>query len=263
MLEPLRDRIVGRVCQEDIFDPLTEEKIIVDRRRDHRGSRLQRPGGRHRAGQDPLGADLRDAARRLPPLLRPQAGDRQDGRDRRGGRRHRGAVDRRAGHAADDADLPLRRHGVARHRAVEARGQEPGHGQVPHDRHRRAQGRRPGRRQPQRQAHDRGQQGAREGALRGGLRLDHQGHRGPRGRAGAGARRVGSVHLGDPDGGRRDRRVPGHRRGRERSRGDRPGHGPGAEHHRRGVRRREALAAGHRRAASAASAGTSCPPART
>ena len=29
----------------------------------------------------------------------------------RGGRRHRGAVDRRAGHAADDADLPHRRHG--------------------------------------------------------------------------------------------------------------------------------------------------------
>ena len=27
-LEPLRDRIVGRVCQEDIFDPLSEEKII-------------------------------------------------------------------------------------------------------------------------------------------------------------------------------------------------------------------------------------------
>ncbi len=27
-LEPLRDRIVGRVCQEDILDPLTEEKII-------------------------------------------------------------------------------------------------------------------------------------------------------------------------------------------------------------------------------------------
>src|SRR5476651_2522755 len=27
-LEPLRDRIVGRVCQEDIFDPLSEDKII-------------------------------------------------------------------------------------------------------------------------------------------------------------------------------------------------------------------------------------------
>ncbi len=27
-LEPLRDRIVGRVCQEDIFDPLSEQKIV-------------------------------------------------------------------------------------------------------------------------------------------------------------------------------------------------------------------------------------------
>ena len=59
------------------------------------------------------------------------AGHGQDGRDRRGGRRHRGAVDRRAGHAADDADVPLRRYRVARHRAVQARGQEPGHGPVP------------------------------------------------------------------------------------------------------------------------------------
>ena len=202
-LEPLRDRIVGRVCQEDIFDPLSEEKIIGDRRRDHRGPRLPRPGGRHRARQDPLGADLRDQARRLPPLLRPHARDGQDGRDRRGGRRHRGAVDRRAGHAADDADVPLRRHGLARHRAVQARGQEPGHGQVPLDRDGRAQGRQPRRRQPQRQDHDRRQQGPREGALLGGLRLDHQGHRRPGGRARPGARRVGSVHLGDPDRGRR------------------------------------------------------------
>ena len=28
-LEPLRDRIVGRVAQEDIFDPLTEEKLVA------------------------------------------------------------------------------------------------------------------------------------------------------------------------------------------------------------------------------------------
>ena len=38
----------------------------------------------------------------------------QAGRARPGGRRHRGAVHRRARHAADDADVPHRRHGVAR-----------------------------------------------------------------------------------------------------------------------------------------------------
>ena len=112
-----------------------------DRRRDHGRPRVPRAGGRHRARQDPLGADLRDQARRLPPLLRPHARHGQDGRDRRGRRRHRGAVDRRAGHAADDADVPLRRYGLARHRAVQARGEEPGHGPVPLDRDRRAQGR--------------------------------------------------------------------------------------------------------------------------
>ena len=54
-------------------------------------------------------------------VLRPRPGDRQDGRARPGGRRHRGAVDRRARHAAHDADVPHRRHGVARVRAVDAR----------------------------------------------------------------------------------------------------------------------------------------------
>ena len=42
------------------------------------------------------------------------------GQHRRGGRRHRRAVDRRAGHAADDADLPHRRRGVAYRRRVAA-----------------------------------------------------------------------------------------------------------------------------------------------
>ena len=88
-------------------------------------------------------------------MLRAQPRDRQDGRDRRGGRRHRRPVDRRAGHAAHHADLPLRRHGVPRLRAVEALGDEPGRGQVPQRRHGRVQGGRAGRRQPQRQAADR------------------------------------------------------------------------------------------------------------
>ena len=39
-LEPLRDRIVGRVGQEDIFDPLSEEKLVAYRRRDQRGPRI-------------------------------------------------------------------------------------------------------------------------------------------------------------------------------------------------------------------------------
>ena len=110
----------------------------VQRRHDHRGQ----PGNRrrsgvgdsgrgHREGEDALGADLRIAPRRLREVLRPRPRDRQAGRARIGGRRHRRAVDWRARHAADDADVPHRRHGVARVRAVDARSQECGHGPVP------------------------------------------------------------------------------------------------------------------------------------
>ncbi len=58
--------------------------------------------------------------RRLPGVLRPLSRDRQDRRDRRRGRHHRRAVDRRAGHAADDAHLPHRRRRRRRHHARSA-----------------------------------------------------------------------------------------------------------------------------------------------
>ena len=47
MLEPLRDRIVGRVCQEDILDPLSEDEARRHRRRDH--ARTWPPASRRRA----------------------------------------------------------------------------------------------------------------------------------------------------------------------------------------------------------------------
>src|SRR5262249_56330713 len=45
-LEPLRDRIVGRVCQDDIFDPLSEDKIIGigDEITEELASRVQEAG---------------------------------------------------------------------------------------------------------------------------------------------------------------------------------------------------------------------------
>ena len=58
----------------------------------------------------PLGAHLRGRARGVRRLLRPVAGHRPADRARRGGRRHRRPVDRRARHPADHADLPHRRH---------------------------------------------------------------------------------------------------------------------------------------------------------
>ena len=112
-------------------------------RRDRRGQGGRGPGRRHREGEDPLGADLPEPARRVRALLRPRPGHRQGGRARPGGRRHRRPVDRRARHAAHDAHVPHRRHGVAGVGAVGARRQAQGHGPVRQPRRGRAdQGRR-------------------------------------------------------------------------------------------------------------------------
>ena len=142
IIEPLRDRIIGRVTLEKITDPFTGELIVeperADRRRDGDGD----PGGGHREGPHPLGADLRGAPRLLRQVLRPRPRDRQAGRARPRGRRHRRAVDRRARHAADDAHVPHRRHGVARQRAVVARRQARRHRPLPGPAGRRDQGRR-------------------------------------------------------------------------------------------------------------------------
>ena len=113
-------------------------------RADHRGDRAPDRRGRHRRGAGPLAADVRGALRRLPFLLRPQPGHRRARRVRRGGRHHRRPVDRRAGHAADDANVPHRRCGGPRHHGRPAarrgavRGPRPqGQGRdQPHRRHR-------------------------------------------------------------------------------------------------------------------------------
>ena len=185
------------------------------------------PGGGHRAGEDPLGAHLRDPPRRVRAVLRPQPGHRRLGRDRRGGGRHRRAVDRRARHPAHDADLPLRRYREPRLRAVEARGQEPRHRAFINVSTVESQARRPGGDQPQRQAGaGRRRRAARRSATRSPTARACYVHEGERGRARTRARGMGPVHLGHPLGDRRHGRVPRHRRGRERPRGDRQGHRP-------------------------------------
>ena len=65
-------------------------------------------GGRRRDGPRPVGPHLRRRGRRVPALLRPEPRDRAARGHRRGGRHHRRAVDRRAGHAAHHADVPHR-----------------------------------------------------------------------------------------------------------------------------------------------------------
>ena len=200
-------------------DDAREDHRPVHRRGDHRrqrdhgrGAVVVDSGRRHREGEDPLGAHLHVAARRVREVLRPRPRHRQAGRARPGRRRHRGAVHRRAGHAADDAHVPHRRHGVANLRAVDPRGAQRGHRPLPGPAGGRGQGRQPGRHEPQRVAGRAGREGPRSRALSDRLRRAPQGEGRPGGRSGPGAGRVGSVHVLDPHRGAGPDSLQGHSR---------------------------------------------------
>ncbi len=128
VIEALRERILGRSVAADVVNPETQATLfhagtVAQRRR----SRADRGAG-HRRGQGAHSADLRHALRSVRHLLRPRPGPRAPGQRRRGGRRDRRAVDRRAGHAADDADLPHRRRGIAYRGGIAAGKQVGRHG---------------------------------------------------------------------------------------------------------------------------------------
>ena len=170
-IEPLRDRIIGRVTLEDVIDPITREVLVGGQRGHRRGSRDGGPGSGHRDGQDPLGAHLRQPARRVRQVLRPRPRDRPHGGDGPGRGCRRRAVDRRAGHPADDAHVPHRRHGVAHLRAVDAGIAARRHGALREHLGgrdgRRGRHSRHGRDEPQRQPHRPRRQGPRRRALPG------------------------------------------------------------------------------------------------
>jgi len=147
ILEALRDRIVGRTAQEEAYDPLTGELLVEIGQEitEEVATAVQSAGLERLKIRSVLTCESRRGACAL---LRPQPRHRQAGGDGRGGGRHRRAVDRRARHAAHHAYLPLRWYGEPRVRAVEARRQEPRHGQVQQRRLRRVEEGRPGGRQP-------------------------------------------------------------------------------------------------------------------
>ena len=102
----LDTRLYGRVLAEAARSaspagtPVGDDETASTLRDDPDG----RPGARA------LGAHLRGRPRRLRRVLRPLAGHRPRHRARRGGRRHRRPVHRRARHAAHHAYLPHRRY---------------------------------------------------------------------------------------------------------------------------------------------------------
>ena len=122
IIESIGERILGRVTLVDVTDPITGEVLVPA------GSRSTRPacGSIEDAGIERVmirsGLTCETRARRVRQVLRARPGARRDGEPRRGRGRDRGPVDRRAGHAAHDADLPHRRHGDAARRAVAPRG---------------------------------------------------------------------------------------------------------------------------------------------
>ena len=118
------DNLIGRIAALEF--KTKRGRVLVaqgspDRPRRVRRHRRELPRGLRRGtqrdGRGALGAQVRGALRGLPGLLRPRDGDRPDRPDRRRGRDHRRPVDRRAGHAADDAYLPHRRRRRRRHHA--------------------------------------------------------------------------------------------------------------------------------------------------
>ncbi len=76
--------------------------------------RTARNARRRRTGRA-LADHVRNPPRRVLDVLRTRPGAWSSRERRRSGRRHRGAIDRRTGYAADDADVPHRRCGVAGH----------------------------------------------------------------------------------------------------------------------------------------------------
>ena len=238
VIEPLRDRIIGRVTLDRIVDPINGKLIVDENQVIDEDLRGDGAGCRRREGADPLGAHLRVASRRLQEVLRPRPGDRQAGRTGSGGRRRRRPVNRRARHAADDAHVPHRRHGVEDLGAVHARRQAQGRGEVrePHLRraHQQAGRDRPDRHEPQRPHRRCGTRRAttanatkwstaRTSRCKDGATVES----GPR------ARGVGSLHLLDPHGREGPGPLQGHHRGHHRPRGRGRGDRPVALHHRR------------------------------
>ena len=147
IIEPLRDRIIGRVSLERIKD--YDGNVVVDVNQRHRRGHCFGDSGRGRGeGEDPLGAHLRVAARRLRAVLRAQPGLGPHGRAGRNLRRHCRAVHRRAGHAAHHAYLPRGRHGQPRAGQVAPRRQEQRLRALHQPEHRGKQGRRAGGHEP-------------------------------------------------------------------------------------------------------------------
>ena len=106
-------RILGRTAAEDIKRSVDRHTVIVKR-----GTLIEEPHVEAVSAAGVQEVRIRSVLtcetdqRRVRQVLRARSRPRHPGQHGRGGRRHRGAVDRRAGHAAHHAHVPHRRRGA-------------------------------------------------------------------------------------------------------------------------------------------------------
>ena len=114
VVEPLRDRVLGRMVATDTFAPGNDEDPIVSRNElldEAMVEKLETAGVQTIQVRSPITCEARFGV--CARVLRARSRARPSRQHRRSGRRHRRAVDRRARHAADDAHVPHRWRGVA------------------------------------------------------------------------------------------------------------------------------------------------------
>lgn len=95
VVEPLKERVLGRVVAEDVYLPGNDEEPIVTRNTLLDEAWVAKLERRQRAvGEGAFDHQLRILVRRVRTLLRPRSRTWSPGQHRRSGRRHRRAVDR-------------------------------------------------------------------------------------------------------------------------------------------------------------------------
>jgi DNA-directed RNA polymerase subunit beta' len=127
VVEGLGERVLGRVVSEDVAvassgEVLVKAGVLIDEKL---VKLLEKMGVDQVMVRSPITCETRYGvcAQCYGRDLGPWASHQH----RRGGGRHRGAVDRRAGHAAHHAHLPRRRRGLASGSGQWRRSQEQGH----------------------------------------------------------------------------------------------------------------------------------------
>ena len=108
----LAERVLGRTAAEDMNDPATGKVIVKagELIEEEQVEIIETAGMQEIRIRSALTCETRIGI--CAQVLRARSRPRHAGQHRRGGRRHRRAVDRRAGHAAHHADLPYRRRGA-------------------------------------------------------------------------------------------------------------------------------------------------------